>query len=56
MGEIELLKKQHESKLDELHKDIVSLTLRLEALLPPSDEAWTLSVARENTKEKSILD
>ena len=39
MGEIELLKKQHESKLDELHKDIVSLTLRLEALLPPSDEA-----------------
>ena len=38
MGEIELMKKQHEGKLDELHKDIVSLTLRLEALLPPSDE------------------
>ena len=38
MGEMELMKNQYENKLDELHKDIVSLTLRLEALLPPSDE------------------
>ena len=38
MGEMELMKKQYEGKLDELHKDIVSLTLRLEALLPPSED------------------